>query len=84
MQESHEIKGDIYAQYGHYLWWVPLSQPRIGPRILDLQANTLPCQGRSQCHQVYVYINTLLLPCGRSRFYSDVVECLPVNPVTWV
>ena len=27
---------------------------------------------------------TLLLICCRSRFYSNVVECLPVNPVTGV
>ena len=33
---------------------------------------------------VKVYINTLLLPCVEAGFYSDVVECLPVDPATWV
>ena len=31
-----------------------------------------------------MYTNKLLLPCGRSWLYSDVIECLPVDPATWV
>ena len=27
---------------------------------------------------------TLLLPCGKAVFYSDVVECLPLNPAAQV
>ena len=41
--------------------------------------------GGGECHRVYVYIYThfycLAVEAG---FYSDVVECLPVNPPTWL
>ena len=39
--------------------------------------------GGGECHGA-LYITHILLPCGRSRFYNDLVECLPVDSATWV
>ena len=51
-------------------------------------------QGQNQTHNPWIcrllsqgpgIYNTLLMPCSgiEAGFYSDVVECLPVNPATW-
>ena len=38
------------------------------------------CYNIFTCHRVYVYIDLAV----EASFYSDVGECLTVNPATWV
>ena len=41
--------------------------------------------GVTACHRVYRYIQLHFYCLAvEASFYGDMVECLPVNPVTWV
>ena len=41
-------------------------------------------QGSNTCHRVFVYIIHFCYLAVEAGFYSDIVECLPVDPETWI
>ena len=40
--------------------------------------------GGGECHRVYIHIIHFYCLAVEAVFYSDVVECLPVDPAIWV